>query len=135
LNEVLNHRAALTAGDGSLAFGLVSRELVPQPFDFSVLVVETDELLFDHFQDARTSFRVGRLEVQHLLDLIEGEPKTLRSSDESQAIYDARVIEPVAARRARRLGQEAESFVITERVNADAALRRDLANLEPNFFH
>ncbi len=129
MNEVLNDRAALLSGNGTFTFGFVRREFLPQPFDLLILTVEAFELVLDHLQDARAGLWIGRLQLQYLLDFIEREAETLRSLDEAHAIHHPPLIEPVAARCPGWFRQESELLIIAERINADPALRGDLANL------
>jgi hypothetical protein len=72
--------------------------------------------------------------VEQAGDLVEGEAEPLRRLDHVEQGDGVGWVEPVPAVRAVRFGQQPAAFVVTQRLDVDAGLFRDLAGAQPALF-
>lgn len=67
------------------------------------------------------------VQVQQLLDLVEGEAKLLGAFDEPQQVHRRARVVAVAARRAGRLSEQPAALVVAQRLGVHSGLAGQLA--------
>ena len=121
LRRLPESRAALPQRPGQLRF---------QPLQIRNLGPNDTEFLRDQIPDVDADFMRMPLDRKQLADFIERESELLRLLDKFEVGDFPLLIQPIAALRPGRAGQQSRFFVKADGIDAQAGFLRDLANLQ-----